>query len=186
MFAEISKCLIYQLGIWHLKKHIFNLKQMKLTVCHVCRATSEPSTMKYECFCCSQLKPLFWYFTMYFSKPKNGTASFGDVFKTKNEGDVYHFLALYFKDDFWSVLLNFSAGLCSNFSYNILQTYVLGRSLWSQKILLTVLWTLEIMCSQWLRTPDSILSSLWCCQYFWYFEKPKLSCLSLRYTRVQD
>lgn len=82
------------------KKHIFNLKQMKLTVCHVCRATSELSTMKYECFCCSHLKPLLWYFTMYFSKPKNGTASFGDVFKIKNEGEVYHFLALYFKDDF--------------------------------------------------------------------------------------
>lgn len=44
---------------------------------------------------------------MYFSKPKNGTASFGDVFKTKNEGDAYHFLELYFKDDFWSVLLKF-------------------------------------------------------------------------------
>lgn len=111
------------------------------------------------------------------------TASFGDVFKTRNEGDVYHFLMPYLKEDFWSVLLNSSAGICSNPSYSTWQTYLLGRSLWSQKILLTVLWTLEIMWSQWLRNPDFLLLSSWCYQYFWYFEKPKLNFLSLRCTR---
>lgn len=151
--------------------------------------STEPCTMKYECFCCSQLKALLWYFTMNFSKPKNGiyhccTASFADVFKTKTEGDVYHFLTLYLKEDFWSALLNFSAGMYSNSDYSTWQTYALGRSSWSQKILLTVLWNLEIMWPQWLRKPDFILLSLWCCKYSWYFEKSKLNCLSLRSTRV--
>lgn len=62
------------------------------------------------------------------------TASFDNMLKSKNEEDVYHILAFYLKEDFWSVLLNFSEGICSNCGYSKGQTYIL-ESLWSQKSL---------------------------------------------------
>lgn len=114
------KCLHRSRNAWYtnwesgIKKHIFYLKQMKLTLCHVYRALYNEVWVSAAVswnHCCGIL---LWIFL----NQRMGhiiccTASFADVFKTKTEGDVYHFLTLYLKEDFWSALLNFSAGMYS-------------------------------------------------------------------------